>query len=136
VSTRFPNQTPGDLLWCRFPEDLAAGPGPKPRPGLVVAVGELKRHPAVTIAYGTSHKTSRLFAGEFLIEPADGPAYEVAGLSYPTKFNLLKTVDLPYTDDWFDVAPGRPFGNSPKLGVLHPSLMRRAQAALSNSKRN
>jgi hypothetical protein len=114
---------------------LTAGPGPKPRPGLVVAVGELKGHPAVTIAYGTSQKTSRLFAGEFLIKPADGPAYEVAGLSYPTKFNLLKTVDVPYTDDWFDVAPGRPFGNSPKLGVLHPSLMRRAQAALSNSKR-
>jgi hypothetical protein len=94
-----------------------------------------KGHPAVTIAYGTSQKTSRLFAGEFLIQPADGPAYEAAGLSYPTKFNLLKTVDLPYTDEWFDVAPGRPFGNSPKLGVLHPSLMRRAQAALSNSKR-
>jgi hypothetical protein len=99
----------------------------------VLAVGELHGQPAVTIAFGTSQKTERLYAGEFLIEPADGPAFRAAGLSYPTKFNLRRTVDLPYSDEWFDVAPGRPFGQSPKLGVLHASLMRRAQAAQASA---
>ena len=131
----FPLPAPGDLVWCRFPEDLQKAPGPKPRPGLVLAVGELEGQPAVTIAFGTSQKTDRLYAGEFLISPADGPAFRAAGLSYPTKFNLLKTVDLLYTDGWFDVAPGRPFGHSPKMGVLHASLMRRAQAAHSGARR-
>ena len=72
-------------------------PGPKPRPGLGLAVGALAGHPAVTVAVGTSQETDRLYGGEFLIEPADGPAFHAAGLSYPTKFNLRKTVDLPYT---------------------------------------
>ena len=123
------------MLWCRFPADLIPVPGPKPRPGLVLGLGELNGEVAVTVAFGTSQKTARLYAGEFLIEPKDGPAYQAAGLSYPTKFNLLRTFDLPYTPDWFDVAPGKPFGYSPKIGVLHPSLMRRAQAAFTNSTR-
>ena len=101
----------------------------------MLAVGELAGQPAVTIAFGTSQRTSRLYPGEFLIDPADGPAFRAAGLSYPTKFNLLKTVDLFYTEEWFEVAPSRPFGYSPKIGVLHPSLMRRAQAAHSNARR-
>ena len=110
----FPLPVPGDLLWCRFPEDLVKTPGPKSRPGLVLAVGELDGKLAVTIAFGTSQKTPRLYPGEFLIDPADGPAFGAAGLSYPTKFNLLKTVDLFYTEEWFEVAPGRPFGTRQK----------------------
>ncbi len=81
------------------------------------------------VAYGTSRKVTRLHAGEFAISPADGDAYQTAGLSYPTKFNLKKRVQLPYTPDWFAVAPGAPFGRTPKLGLLHPSLMRRARSA-------
>jgi hypothetical protein len=135
VRPPFPLPASGDLLWCRFPQDLVKMPGPKPRPGLVLAVGELAGQPAVTIAFGTSQKTSRLYAGEFLIDPADGPAFRAAVLSYPTKFNLFKTVDLLYTEEWFGVAPGRPFGHSPKMGVLHASLMRRAKAALSSAGR-
>ncbi len=70
-----------------------------------------------------------LFAGEFAISPADGDAYRLAGLSYPTKFNLAQAVELSFNDQWFGVAPGAPHGQSPKLGVLHPSLMRRGRAA-------
>lgn len=101
----------------------------KSRPALVLAVGEMDGEPAVKVAYGTSQKTDRLHAGEFLIAPEDGEAYRVARLSYPTKFNLAKRRELPYTAEWFAVAPGAPFGQSPKLGLLHPSLMRRAQSA-------
>lgn len=81
------------------------------------------------MAYGTSQGTTRLHAGEFLISPTDGEAYRAAGLSFATKFDLRQTVTLPYTDEWFRVPPTPAHGHIPKLGILHPSLMRRAQAA-------
>jgi hypothetical protein len=120
---------PGDIVWCRFPEEKTLHPAPKARPALVLRVGEIAGRTAVAIAYGTSQKVERLFSGEFSIVPADGAAYTAAGLNYPTKFNLARSVELPYSDRWFAVAPGAPFGQQPKLGVLHPSLMHRAQAA-------
>ena len=101
---------------------------PKARPALVWRVGKIAGQTAVAIAYGASQKVDRLFPGEFAIVPADGAAYTVSGLSYPTKFNLARSVELPYDDRWFAVPPGAPFGQQPKLGVLHPSLMHRAQA--------
>ena len=73
----------------------------------------------------------RLFPGEFAILPTDGAAYTASGLSYPTKFNLARRVELPFNGRWFAVPPGARFGQQPKLGVLHPALMRRAQAAFS-----
>ena len=86
------------------------------------------RH-VVQVAYGTSQKTDRLFACEFLIAPVDRAAYKLAGLSYPTKFSFKQTVELPYNEEWFKVPPAAPHGQTPKLGVMHPSLMRRASAA-------
>jgi hypothetical protein len=59
----------------------------------------------------------------------DGEAYTLSGLSFPTKFNLAKSVELPFSADWFSVPPAAPFGQSPKLGVLHPTLIRRVAAA-------
>ena len=53
-----------------------------------------------------------------------------AGLSYDTKFNLRHTVTLPYNADWFSVPPAAPHGQTPKLGTLHPSLVRAVPAAL------
>jgi hypothetical protein len=83
----------------------------------------------VLIAYGTSQKTDRLLAGEFLIAPLYRAAYKLAGLSYPTKFNFKQTVKLPYNEEWFKVPPASPHGQTPKLGVLHPTWVRRASAA-------
>jgi hypothetical protein len=83
----------------------------------------------VLVAYGTSRKTDKLYAGELRITPADGEAYRLAGLSYPTKFNLATAVELPYASVWFAIPPAAPCGQIPSLGVLHPSLLRRAAAA-------
>lgn len=132
---RWPRPKPGDIVWCHFPEDLQPAPGPKPRPALVLAVGRIEDNTAVEVAFGTSQKTHRLYAQEFLISPEDGEAFGTAGLSYPTKFNLARRVELPYTPEWFAVAPGSPFGQTPKLGILHPSLMRRARSALDARRR-
>ena len=63
------------------------------------------------------------------ITTADGPPYRLSGLSFPTQFDLGACVELPYCTPWFDVPPAAPFGQTPQLGVLHPSLMRRARAA-------
>lgn len=126
----FPAPDAGDIVWCRFPQWRVPGPGPKARPALVLRVGEDdQRRPVVEVAYGTSQKVEVLYAGEFAITPADRAAYAVAGLSYPTKFNLRETFELDFNDAWFAVPPAAPHGDRPKLGVLHPGLMRRAQAA-------
>jgi hypothetical protein len=120
----------GDIVWCYFPEDLGVEPAQKPRPGLVLEVyDDSAPEYVVLLAYGTSQKISPLYSGEFSITPQDGTAYKVAGLSYPTKFNLRKRIQLPFRSDYFDVAPGAPFGQQPKLGQLHASLVRRVAAA-------
>jgi len=120
---------PGDIVYCRFPEKGLPGPAVKPRPALVLTIGEIDGNPAVAVAYGTSQNTDRLHSGEFLTSPADGEAYTLSGLSLPTKFHLRSVKKLPYDEQWFRVPPGAPHGQTPKLGVLHPSLMRRAKAA-------
>ena len=121
---------PGDIVWCRFPRQGMPKPGPKPRPALVLATGEAIGQPIVRVAYGTSQKTGQLYAGEFAILPAQADAFAESGLSYPTKFDLGKTFELDYNDIWFGVPPHAPCGQIPKLGILHPSLLRRAAAAL------
>lgn len=125
----FPAPRAGDIVWCRFPQHRPSGRGPKARPALVLRVGEDKGRPVVEVAYGTSQKVDSLFGGEFAITPADEVAFAASGLSYPTKFNLRETFELDFNDAWFSVPPGSPHGQTPKLGVLHPSLMRRAKAA-------
>lgn len=131
----FPRPKPGDIVWCQFPRHASLKPGPKSRPALVLKVGEKESESWVQVAYGTSQKVDKLFAGEFAITPADGDAYLTSGLSYPPKFNLASTFELPFNEDWFGVPPGAPHGQVPKLGVLHPSLMRRAQAAMEAVKK-
>jgi hypothetical protein len=110
-------------------------PGPKPRPALVIDVGRLRDDPAVEVIYGTSRKLERLYPGEFVIAPEDGDAFAASGLSFPTKFDTTRAVFLPYTDDWFSVPAGAPYGQIPTLGVLHPGLMRRAKAAFDAGRR-
>jgi len=122
-------------MWCRFPEDLRLTPGHKPRPALVLTVfdDEAPEY-RVRVVYGTSQKTDRLYAGEFRIADTDGDAYRLSGLSYTTKFNLKRSVELPYNDEWFGVPPGAPRGQVPRLGVLHPSLLPRVQAAWAGAR--
>ena len=59
------------------------------------------------VAYGTSQRTTTLHRGEFSILRDRNPsAYEAAGLSYDTKFDLKQALDLPYTTEWFSVPEG------------------------------
>ena len=108
--------------------------GAKAAPALVINVGALRGTPAVEVIYGTSQKINQLYPGEFAIAPSDGGAYTLSGLSYATKFNTQRSVFLPYNDAWFAPAPDAPFGQTPKLGVLHPSLLPRVAAAARKGK--
>jgi hypothetical protein len=121
--------TAGEIVWCHFPDDIT--PRPKPRPALILAVWDDDAPPfSVRVAYGTSQRTTNLFRGEFAILRERNPAaYDAAGLSYDTKFDLRQAIDLPYTTEWFSVPPRAPHGQTPKLGTLHPSLVLAVQAA-------
>ena len=121
--------TAGDIVWCHFPDHIR--PRPKPRPALILVVfdDDAPRF-EVRVAYGTSQRTTSLHRGEFaILRERNQVAYEAAGLSYDTKFDLKQMLVLPYTTDWFSVPPAAPHGQSPKLGTLHPSLVHALEAA-------
>ncbi|WP_225789611.1 type II toxin-antitoxin system PemK/MazF family toxin [Pseudomonas sp. Marseille-P8916] len=118
----------GDIVWCAFPEIERPGvPGPKARPALVIAVAPAKH--VVRICYGTTQRTDKLYPGEFVIEKSDA-RFALSGLSYTTKFNVTRTVNVPFDDAWFKAAPGlTPMVPLPKLGTLHPSYCTAASEA-------
>lgn len=127
---------PGDIVWCHFPHLPRRSPGPKPRPGLVCQVTEYEDGVAVTVVYGTSQGLARMYEGEFAVTKQGAPAaYLAAGLSFDTKFDFRQSVELPWNDAFFAVPPRAPFGQHPKMGVLHPSLMRAAAAAARAARR-
>lgn len=121
--------TAGEIVWCHFPDDIHPRPNPRPALILVVFDDDAPRF-QVRVAYGTSQRTTTLHRGEFSILRTRNPvAYETAGLSYDTKFDLGQAIDLPYTTDWFSVPPAASQGQIPRLGTLHPSLVLAVQAA-------
>ena len=121
--------TAGEIVWCRFPDNI--DPRPKPRPALILVVFDDDAPQfEVRVAYGTSKRTTTLYRGEFaILRDHNHAAYDAAGLSEDTKFDLKQAIDLPFTAEWFSVPPKAPHGQTPKLGLLHPSLMRAVQAA-------
>lgn len=127
----WPEPVAGDIVWCHFPDNIH--PRPKPRPGLIVSTHEDEQGQIfVRVAYGTSQKTDRLYGGEFRIGKHEHPAaYASAGLSYDTKFNLRNVLELPFNRTYFSVPPHAPHGQIPKLGTLHPSMVRVAATAFA-----
>ncbi|PZP29077.1 MAG: hypothetical protein DI603_17840 [Roseateles depolymerans] len=122
--------TPGDIVWCHFPNLPRRTPGPKPRPALVCDVTTREDGLSVTVAYGTSQGLNKLHSGEFTItKQAQPAAYSTAGLSFDTKFDFRQRVELPWNDDYFAVPPNAPHGQHPKLGSLHASMGRIASTA-------
>lgn len=127
----WPEPTAGDIVWCHFPDNIH--PRPKPRPALILAVydDDAPRF-SVQVAYGTSQKTTTLYKGEFaILREKNRAAYEAANLSYDIKFNLKQVLDLPFSTEWFSVPPAAPHGQIPKVGTLHPSMVRAVHAAFT-----
>ena len=126
-----PEPTAGEIVWCHFPDYIH--PKPKPCPGLILSTKEDDEGVVIVIVtYGTSQKTGRQYSGEFRIaKSGHAAAYTSAGLSYDTKFDLRNVLELPFNDAYFSIPPHAPHGQSPKLGTLHPSMVRIAAAASS-----
>lgn len=92
----WPETTAGDIVWCHFPDNIH--PRPKPRPALILTVfDDDAPHFAVKVVYGTSRRATTLYRGEFSILRDRNPvAFEAAGQSYDTKFDLKQVLGLPY----------------------------------------
>ncbi|NBO40280.1 MAG: hypothetical protein EBU92_01810 [Betaproteobacteria bacterium] len=121
---------PGDIVWCLFPQIPKMEPGPKPRPALVIQVDEREDGAIVSVVYGTSQNVRRLKTGEIAITHTMHPAaYALAGLAYDTKFDFKLMLDLPWSDRYFKPPPRNPFGNSPKMGTLHATVVHAAAVA-------
>jgi hypothetical protein len=128
----WPLPLPGDVVWCHFPFLPLTQPGPKPRPALVVSVRTFEVGAAIDVAYGTTQRTTSLRSGEFLISKDGHPsAFKQAGLAFDTKFDLNRVIELPWSDRYFKVppTPNPAFGQTPKMGSLHASMMRALAAA-------
>jgi hypothetical protein len=110
---------PGDVVWCNFPYDEMPGqPGPKPRPAIVgkVYLNHRTGRSSISVAFGTSQKTDRLYKGEFVVATPSG--MRAAGLHLPTKFDLARTARLPWAPAYFTIKPG---GDGLIMGALHPT---------------
>ena len=118
----------GEIVWARFPEAGQDYPAAKPRPVLVLRVFRVRNGYSVLVSYGTSQKTGKLYPGEFLVENTGDDNWRLTGLQLPTKFDLSRLEELPYMDKWFIPPPHAPFGNSPRMGVLHATHLRDAKA--------
>ena len=82
------------------------------------------------VVHGTSQRVDHLEVGEFAILKASNPsAFALAGLAFDTKFDFKVVLQLPWTEQFFKVPSRAPHGQTPKLGILHPSLIRAAKAA-------
>ena len=106
-------------------------PGPKPRPAIVRAVFLNCRtgRSSVEVAFGTSRKLDRRCVGEILIATPSG--MRAAGLQLPTKFDLARTVRLPWARQFFTIKSGT---DRLVMGSLHPTdviALRRAARALA-----
>ena len=119
----------GDIVWCRLPDLIHAQHNPSP--ALVIDVQMDNADLIfVSVAYGTSQKLNRIYSGEFQITQIDNPAaYAIARLSFDTKFDLRTILSLPFNQEWFSVPPHAPHGQNPKLGTLHPSMVKVASTA-------
>jgi hypothetical protein len=123
---------PGDVVWRNFPyKEMPGQPGPKPRPAVVGKV-YLNRHigrSSISVAFGTSRNTDQLERTAFLVATPSG--MRAAGLELPTKFDLSRTVRLPWASEYFAVKPG---GRGLVMGSLHPmdvAALQRAAGALT-----
>jgi hypothetical protein len=50
------------------------------------------------------------------------------------QLNLRNVLELPFNDAYFSVPPRAPHGQIPKLGTLHPSMVRIAATAFAASR--
>ena len=117
---------PLDIVWCRFPTaEMPSRPGPKPRPALVRAVFLNRTHTRaqVEVTFGTSNTKSDERLYDLIVSNASERA--VMGLAQATRFDLDRTVRLPWAKDFFQPHDGH---NTPIIGHLTPAAIAQLEA--------
>lgn len=106
---------PYDTVWCRFPfVEAPDQPSPKARPALVKqAFADQDGQPWVTVVYGTSVKPFKRGHENFTV--AKLVDMDMCGLKCATRFCMDREVTIPYSEEFFEAAPGQP---TPVLGHL------------------
>ena len=125
--------SPGDIVWCHFPNANPKDPTMKNRPALVLSVMDDTAPPRLRVAYGTTQNPRPVGKGQFLISK---PAHLLqAGLASETRFSLQNVVVLDYTALWFRLAPlaGGLTAATPKMGVLPAECMHDLERAVKEA---
>lgn len=115
---------PYDTVWCRFPYvEAPKQPGPKPHPALVKqAFADQEGQPWVSVVYGTSVNPYKGGHENFTV--ASLTDMDMCGLKCATRFCLNRVLTIPYSQEFFGPAPGRP---TPILGHLSQYQQRKLQ---------
>lgn len=89
-------------------------PGSKARPAIVrQAFQDQEGNPWAEVAYGTSVDPLRASLAHFTVSKVS--EMDECGLYYATRFRLDRTMQLPFTDEFFEIRPDR---TSPVIGRL------------------
>lgn len=106
-----------DVVWCRFPELSPDTPGPKCRPGIVrsVELGRQQTVARIEVCYGTSKLKKDLYPYDLFVENLS--QLNLLGLPQATRFELDRTVKLPWAKEFFEPRDG---SKTPIIGRLSP----------------
>ena len=111
---------PFDIVWSRFPYVEEPNiPAPKARPALVrQAFADQDGNPWVEVVYGTSKDPYSNSIIHFSIVTL--AEMNVCGLKQATRFDLNRTMTLPWSQEFFECLPGKPtpiIGHMPEYEV-------------------
>lgn len=115
-----------DIVWCRFPlNEAMSKPGPKSRPALVRSVFLNRAHTwaRVEVTYGTSNTKNDTRLLDLIIQNATDLAE--MGLPQATRFDLDRTVILPWSAEFFEPRAGY---ETPIIGHLNHSAVAQLEA--------
>ena len=115
-----------DIVWCRFPTaEMPSKPGPYPRPALVRSVFLNPDHTKamVEVTYGTSNTKSDERPFDLIL--ANAAEMAMMGLPQATRFDLDRTLRLPWAREFFEPRRDRP---TPVIGHLTHSAIAQLEA--------
>lgn len=117
---------PLNIVWCWFPlAEAPKRPGPKHRPALVrsIKLSPDRTMAAVEVTFGTTK--IRLLDRPFDLHIQNSAALDHAGLPSVTRFDLGRTIWLPWASEYFTPRSGY---SSPVSGTLDEMTMMQLEA--------
>lgn len=129
---------PLSIVWCKFPlEESPKKPGPKSRPALVrlIMTSKCKTKAAVEVTYGTSRIREAEFPYDLVIQ--NFASIEACGLPRATRFQLDKTILLPWNDTFFECRDGFKtpvIGQLDQLAVMQLEAIKAKRAELQRAR--